>query len=127
MRKLKYDIIEQMFLDKGFIILEYNEISSKIKIKCKDKLGYLYNTNYESLKNNNLPQRFSKSNPYTIQNIKLWCKLNDKPYELLSDKYEGNSKYLKWKCLKDDCGEEFETNWNDIFYNKGCSYCAGKK
>ena len=127
MRKLKYDIIEQMFLDKGFIILEYNEISSKTKIKCRDKLGYLYNTDYKSLKNNNLPQRFSKSNPYTIQNIKLWCVLNSKLFKLLSDIYENNSKKLKWKCLKEDCGEEFESNWNDIFSNKGCPFCAGKK
>ena len=68
-----------------------------------------------------------KNNPYTIQNIRLWCKLNNKSFELLSEKFNGNSKKLQWKCLKEDCGEEFEANWVNVLQNKGCGYCAGMK
>ena len=67
-------------------------------------------------------------NPYSIQNIKLWCKLNNKPYELLSDTYIGYEEKLLWKCLKEDCNEEFPASWHSIYVSShGCPYCAGQK
>jgi hypothetical protein len=34
---------------------------------------------------------------------------------------------LKWKCLKDDCGEIFEMSWDCISRNQECPFCDGKK
>jgi len=93
----------------------------------KDYEGYFYISNFNNLKCGNKPDKFNKSNPYTIHNIKLWCKLNNKPFELISKKYCGNVKKLKWQCLKETCNEIFEMNWGDISQNNGCPYCAGVK
>lgn len=101
--------------------------NTRTKLILKDNKGYYYISLLGRLYINNLPRKFHTSNPYTIENIKLWCKLNDKPFELLDgQEYKGNKKKLKWKCLKEDCGETFEANLNNIF-NWGCGYCAGQK
>jgi len=109
--------------------LEYEYISEGYKgnvhyIILKDYFGYFYKTVLGRLTKNILPDKFNKTNPYTIQNIKLWCKLNDKPFELLSEEYEGNNKKLKWKCLKDGCKEEFEITWGAISQGQSCPYCC---
>jgi len=69
--------------------------------------------------------KFSKYNPYTIQNIKLWCKLNNKPFELLSEEYISNDKDLLWRCLKNNCKEIFNMSWASISLIKKCPYCRG--
>lgn len=81
-------------------------------------------TNFSSFK---IPYKFHKSNPYTIQNINLWCKLNDRPFELISNTYVKASEYLQWKCLKDNCSEIFNMSWVNIIQYKGCGFCNGKK
>ncbi len=91
-----------------------------------DGYGYKYNLNIHGIKTNRKPYFVHKLNPYTIQNIKLWCKLNNKPFELLSITYENNKRNLLWKCLDINCGEEFKSTWNGIFSNNyGCPYCSG--
>lgn len=57
----------------------------------------------------------------------MWCELNNKPFELISEEYKNNYIKLQWKCLKENCGETFETKWNDIYSGKCCGYCDGKK
>lgn len=112
--------------------LGYNLISKEYKgltynLIFVDNEGYYYFSCLHNIKRNHPPAKFKKSNPYTIQNIKLWCKLNDKPFELISEEYNGDNVYLKWKCLKEDCQEEFEATWNHIKYNRGCGYCHGNQ
>ena len=70
---------------------------------------------------------FRTKNIYVVQNIKLWLKLNNKPFKLISDTYEGSHKNLKWECLKESCGETFKATWGNVSMNNGCPYCAGKK
>ena len=103
-----------------------NEYKKTIqKIILKDIEGYYYLTTLMFLKASGIPRKFDKSNPYTIQNIKLWCKINNKPFELVSNKYINAKIKLKWKCLKIDCEEIFDANWSDIFSGNGCGYCRG--
>ena len=92
---------------------------------AQTKEGYLVFIRLGTLRTGRFPRIFDKSNPYTIQNIKLWCKLNNKPFELMSDKYDGNNKNLIWRCLKENCEEEFEMRWGDISQGQNCPYCAG--
>jgi len=73
------------------------------------------------------PEKFHPLNSYTIQNIKHWCKLNNKPFELLSNIYISAKDKLKWKCLKEECCEEFENNWNNISSGQGCGVCTGQQ
>lgn len=130
MIKVKIADIEDEILILGFkIIGEFKSLTKKVTLV--DNEEYLYYYSISELKSNIKRKRdmsrFHVANPYTIQNIKLWCKLNNKPFELISDMYEGANKKLKWKCLKEECGEEFDTLWGDISQGKGCGYCDGKQ
>jgi len=101
-------------------------VNSKTNFTLQSKEGFLYLSSIDKLRYT-YPRMVDSRNPFTIQNIKLWCKLNNKPFELLSDDYELDCKKLKWKCLNENCGEEFEAHWNAISQNTGCGYCDGKK
>jgi hypothetical protein len=96
-------------------------------LTVKDFEGYYYLINFGQLEHYKCPRKADKINPYTIQNIKLWCKLNNKSFELLSDKFEGAYKKLQWECLKDGCEEIFEISWSSASAGHGCPYCVGKK
>jgi len=93
----------------------------------KDKYGYYYVIIFIHLKNGVSPCFVEKRNPYTIKNIRLWCKLNNKPFQLISEVYEGSDIKLKWKCLKGGCNETFKMIWDSILQNRGCPYCEGRK
>jgi hypothetical protein len=124
-RKFSYDEVKKYIDDLGYELLnnEYQDIRSRITVK--DKEGYYYTPSLNNLIRYKSSSKFHKTNPYTLQNIKLWCKLNNKPFKLMSEQWERNSKNLKWKCLKDNCGEIFEASWNNIQSGKGCSFCSG--
>ena len=112
--------------------IEYELISEKYngsdkKLILKDEVGYFYTPTWDNLKNRLYISNFNISNSYTIHNIKLWCKLNNKLFELISETYEGDGEKLQWKCLKKECGEIFEAPWSQIYQDKGCPYCTGVK
>ena len=118
--------LKNYFKEHGFIILidEYKDYKQKYIVI--DSEGYYYFLSIAHFTQRKNPYKFHKSNPYTIQNIKLWLKLNSINLELISDIYNGSHKKLKFKCLKEDCKEEFEMNWNNMHFNKyGCTYCSG--
>ena len=126
-RNLKYTTEEvgEIVNCLGFELLN-KYINNKTKLILKDKDEYLYTPLFSSLLKGSLPERFGLSNIYTVQNIKLWCRLNNKPFELIDDQiYKGNTKQLQWHCFKEDCGDIFTSNWNNIFEGKGCGVCNG--
>lgn len=93
-----------------------------------DEYGYFYVSILNNLKSNFSPRFAHKSNPYSIQNIELWCKLNNKPFKLLANQnYITSLKNLKWKCLKENCGEIFEATWACISTGRGCPFCNGRQ
>jgi len=102
-------------------------INSKDNLIFKDKDNYLYLNNISHVIMHDMSSKFHQSNPYTIQNIKLWCTLENKPFELISDVFINSKNKLKWKCLKADCEEIFESTWSDIYSGYGCGVCSGKQ
>ena len=126
-KKHTYDEVKAHIENMGYELISKEYINNANKLIIKDILGYFYVISYANIKLGRTPNFIHKFNPYTIQNIHLWCELNNKPIKLLSNKYNNNHTLLKWKCLKEDCQEEFEMSWNNIMSNKSCSYCAGKK
>jgi len=120
----------QKIIDKklGWKIIEVKLIKNNTHIDLIDNDGYMYsNISIQNIKIGQTPWVVSKYNKYTIQNIKLWCKLNKKSFELISNIYKCNSNKIQWKCLKEDCGEIFYTNWADIQSGKGCPKCNQSK
>jgi len=106
---------------------QYELISSEYKnaytlIVLKDNEGYFTQSPFRGLViDGHIPNKFYSSNPYIIQNIKLWCKINNKPFELIANEYISNSMNLKWKYVKDGCEEIFEMSWANISQNEGCN------
>ena len=102
-------------------------INSTTKFTLKDINGYYYKTKLVYLRVGKMPSFVGNNNPYTIDNIKLWCKLNNKYFELISDTYKNASTILEWKCLKEECLGTFKANWNTIYNGAGCSCCCGRQ
>jgi len=121
-----YEEVKEIVNNLGYELIS-KEYYYKNKIIFKDKEGYYYTCIFRDLIKNKTSKKFFPSNPYTIQNIKLWVEINQKPFILISDTYEDAHKDLKWKCLKENCGEEFGSNWNHINNNRGCPFCEGRQ
>lgn len=126
MKKFTINEVKIIVNNLGFELISQEYKKAQQKLTLKDKEGYLYLVSLWGLKRN-LPLKFDKSNPYTIYNIKLWVQLNNKPFKLNSNEYDGTHKKLQWQCLKEECGEIFKTSWHDIFADKGCGFCDGKQ
>jgi hypothetical protein len=118
--------IEKFLNSLGYRLVD-NYISRNIPLIFTDRYGYYYKSLFDNVKHNEIPRLVGKSNPYSIQNIKIWCKLNNKPFKLLSQKYEGKNIKLQWKCLRCNCSEIFEAIWGSMLANNGCSFCSGKQ
>ena len=118
---------QKEFIDRGYIPLfnNYEEVTKKLLAQTQE--GYKIVISLSKLKSGRIPYKFDVHNPYTIQNIRLWCELNNKPFELISEQYENARKKLKWKCLKEGCKEVFEETWDYIKQNHNCPFCAGRQ
>lgn len=126
--KWNYNTIKEYLNKYDFeLLVESYNINSKTNITLKTKEGYLVDTTFHKFKISHNPEVFNKTNSHTCENIITWCKLNNKPFTLLSGAFLGAHQKLKWKCLKSNCNEEFEATWGNIQSHKGCPYCSGKK
>ncbi len=126
--KYTYEEVKTYVENLGYFLISEVYKNNRTKLILKDKIGFYYVITFECIKRGQLPYFTHKSNPYTIQNIRLWCKLNNKPFELISEIYKNNRINLKWKCLKESCQEIFEINFNNMLHNHyGCPYCSGRQ
>jgi hypothetical protein len=99
-------------------------LNANQKVIFKDSLGYKYYLTYKTLQTIKKLLFAASYNPFSIDNIKLWCNLNNKPFELISDEYISINKNLKWKCLKDINHNIWESSWHNIFFSgTGCPKC----
>lgn len=129
MNKINYTIEEVNIVlhNLGYELVDDKFIGIDKKINIKDSTGYFYSKALRHLELNYGSYKFGKSNPHTIQNIKLWCKINNKSFELVSEIFQESNKNLKWKCLKEDCGEVFESTWSNTYKGNNCPYCSGHR
>jgi len=125
--KHSYNYIKQVIKDLGYILISETYNGNKDKLIIKDNHGYYYYTIFTNLIRNHKPDIVNKNNPYSIQNIKLWLKLNNKYFEIISEKYIDAHKDLIFKCSKEECQETFTMNWNHIHRGHNCPYCAGER
>lgn len=88
---------------------------------CLKKDGYKVCPTISNLKNNKVPEVFHKNNPYTIENIKRYLKINNLNIELLSNEYVSNSTGLHCKCKID--GYEWYPCWGSLNSGHGCPKC----
>ncbi len=100
-------------------LIEEKDINGvKQKAKYIDEEGYLYNL--DNL--NKSKGRFSRFNPYTIENIHNYIKINNISTKLISDtfNYAAKNCHLTFQCGM--CHKNFERTWNN-FYKGKYKYC----
>lgn len=116
------DYIKNAYKEKGYeLISEYHNVNSKLYVI--DNEGYVCASIWCKFEQGREPNKFHKSNPYTIQNIKLWMKTNAIGYELLSTEYKSSDKdKLLFKCPK--CSNKFPISWSKFKQGERCPYCC---
>lgn len=130
MSELKEDIVKEYTKNRRYIFLELikyckNNESFRDIIFC-DLKGYKYRTQWENFKSSKNFKIITYSNPYSLENAKLYLKLNNIDVEILSNKINNVTEKLKFKCPQ--CGEIFECSWTKLKYRKYylCDECLKK-
>lgn len=101
------------FINKGLIPLE--EIpDGKTNIHCIDKEGYQYKISYGTTQDKRTKHfdKWSKNNPYKVDNMKLFASTVQENCVILSSDEElrnATSKRIRFLCP--ECGKEFTKKW----------------
>lgn len=100
-----FDDLQNVLDEQHCKLINGEFLNNKSRLAVVDKDGYKGITCYSRLKQGIVPMRFHTQNPYTIENIKNYIKINKLNCRLLSIKYEDNKKdKLEFVC---SCGEHF--------------------
>lgn len=113
---------KEEFIKRGYIPLFEKYKNCDEKLLAKTKEGYKVTISLSGIKYGYTPHIVDVHNPYSIENIKLWIKINNLSYELLSSEYVNASDKLTCKCLIDN--NIFYIAWRHIKRKIGCSKCA---
>jgi rubrerythrin len=128
MKQYKYtkEKIIEVVNQLGYNLISIESIGNEGKITISNSDGYHINTRINNILRSTKPIYFSQNNSHTIDNIKLWCKLNNKSYQLVSNIYKNSIGNLKWQCLL--CNYTFDRSWNTTNKNLfDCPHCSGRK
>lgn len=96
-------------------------------IDFEDRDGFKYRLETSRIHGNDNRLNFvNKSNPYSIENIRLWLEINNKSFILKENNiYVNARRRLRFHCLI--CDEDFLSAWTKIYEGSGCAVCAGKQ
>lgn len=122
------DIIKQYSDSIGINMSWYSgeHKNNKSYITLIDDEGYKYYTKVSHInaRKTAILGKFSQSNPYTIDNIKIWMQTEAIGYELLSDIYVSAKDYLLFRCPD---GHEFRMTWDNFKQGQRCPECQLSK
>lgn len=116
-----YEEIKNLFKKKGYELITNTYKDNKQKLTIKTKEGYIVLWNFHNFNIGQNPSVFGNNNPYTIKNIKLWLKLNNIKYTLISKDYITATNKLNFYCEKHGY---FKISWADIHSGRGCYQCS---
>lgn len=119
--------IEEIVEDLGFNLIDtWKEGNSSTIVRVKDSYGYKYQCPLQLLMT--AGARFvSPSNPFSLHNISLFLKLNNKTFKLSKNNiYRGTKEELYFDCSI--CKETFHMCWGNVSSSgQNCSICAGRQ
>lgn len=116
-------IYKDKLKELGYEILSPKEFDTRTKLTVVDKDGYKGCINAKDLLYNNTKiSRYSKSNPYTMYNIKNFIKINNIDCLVEDKEYDGINTMFEFTCK---CGRKFKRTWNHFCYNSDfyCNVC----
>ena len=118
----KNDVINEI-KNCGYIPLfnKYNGKSERLPVM--DLEGYKGLVQIYTLRNGGNIEKFSKSNPYVLDNIRLYCKINNIICKIQDQEYLGWDFPLKVIC---ECGNEYTTTTTNLLYGNKikCNKCS---
>lgn len=131
---ITYQDVKNNLLKKD-LFLDINEGDftgvTKSDLLCHDSDGYKYKITYNAVMSGKFPEKFNIANPFTIDNIHHYFKLNNVPFECISQNYINANTPLELVCKR--CGEHVFKKWRDINKNDNpsrhkviCQYCDGR-
>lgn len=122
--------LEEIINGMGYKLLdEYINENNHRRIVVQSPEGYRWDGELGSLlKAKRGINFFDTRNPFTLENIPLWLKLNHSEFELCEENvYEDSKKNLKFFHSISKCKEEFWMSWHNISQRQGCPVCHGKQ
>jgi hypothetical protein len=126
-RKYTFEEVKEKLLGMELALLDGDYSILSDKISYMNKQGYKFYAEANHIVNRGTTERCitSKTNPYSIENIKLWLILHGKKFVLVSETFTSAKAPLLWQCVDSNCGEYFYRSWNKITDDQGCSFCEG--
>jgi hypothetical protein len=117
--------IENKLNELGFILLDEYIANRRVRrIIIQDQDGYKYDSILNDVLDGHYPNFVGISNRFSIENIPVWLKLNNKNFEMTSNNvFESAKTELEFRCF--ECGELFYNDWNGIYVGNNCSVCRG--
>lgn len=113
--------VENIFYENGLILNDIYK-NNHDNLFCTDFNGYKYNTRLMTLLKGGRPQAIHANNPYVLDNIDLYIKLNNISSKRISNQYINSKTDMTWQC---ECGQLFNTTWNEFQTGKHyCNFCA---
>ena len=125
MRKIEYSEVYNLFKSKGYELLDKVYKNNNTKMTCVNLEGYKLFTSYDNLRSGKNSKIFHVSNPYTIENMKLYLKNNNYKIELLTDKYEKAKSKMLFRCTIHN--KEFYMSWDGFMSGCTCPLCSKTK
>lgn len=124
--KLSFENVKAEFDKRDLILLDKEYIRNNRKMSFMNKEGYKSTITLGNLKYGKSPSYFSKHNPYTIDNIKLFLSKKGEGTILLSTNYINANELLELRCC---CGEVFYRSWVNLMNQTytTCPKCARQK
>lgn len=118
-----FEEIKQEVFNCGYEILSQKWEGNHTRVIVKDKLGYKGKVKLETLRQGGSFSKFAVYNPFALENIRLFCKLNGLTCQIKNQIYKGWEFPLKLKC---ECGEEYIIQVKDLINDKRgrCSKCT---
>jgi hypothetical protein len=114
-----YENLQKLINEKGLPI----RVDQKRKIGITDD-GYFVTLRYEEIKEGKMPQRFHESNPFSMRNIRLFCRKFRPDYRPVKGQVfrSAKTKYLfiyLGRDLKPGANEKFPVDWSNFQNGRG--------
>lgn len=121
------DEIIKILEGNGFVYInDYFRERGSRKVIVQDLHGYKYDIYLSDIMRGQKGRFVDKRNPFVLENISLWLKLNNSQFELPPDsKYENGWTKLKLYCKK--CKEYPLMTWDSLLQGGGCGICSGQQ
>lgn len=124
-RKRTENEIKEIVENLGYIyIRDYCVDKKPRKVIIQDKHGYKYDVQLPNVLRGGGINFVDKGNPFSLENISLWLKLNNNQFKLLeNNEYINSHSKLYFYC--NICKDYPKMSWSDVLQRKGCGVCHG--